>query len=106
MSWIDDDAAESERQRESAAKLASRNPEIAASAEKIYNALWDEIVERIGEAKAKGHATAANLIANGDRHERQILKHQIIVPQPVKPSAAAYSEPKHIIRLSADHLKN
>jgi hypothetical protein len=105
MTWIDDDAGELKRQRESAAELAARNSQIANCAEEIYNNLWKEVVARIAEAKSKGNYHAANLITNGDPYERNISGHRIIVPQPVKPSAS-YSEPKHvIIKLTADHLK-
>jgi hypothetical protein len=105
MTWIDDDAGELQRQRESAAELAAHNSQIANCAEKIYNDLWKEVVARIVEAKGKGNHNAANLITNGDPYERRIVHHQIIVPQPVKPGAST-SSPKYIvIKLTADHLK-
>jgi hypothetical protein len=105
MTWIDDDAGELQRQKESAAELAARNSQIANCAEKIFNDLWKEVVARIAEAKSKGNYHAVKLITNGDPFERRISGHCIIVPQPVKPSAS-YSEPKYVtIKLTADHLK-
>jgi len=105
MSWIDEDAAELQRQRESAAELAARNSQIANCAEKIYNDLWREIVARIAEAKSKGNHSAANLLTNGDPCERRIAHHQIIVPQPIKPSASSSSPKYVVVKLTEDHLK-
>ena len=105
MSWIDEDAAEFQRQRESAAELAARNSQIASCAEKIYNELWKEVVARIDEAKSKGNWHAGNLLTNGDPYERRIFNHQIIVPQPVKAGAASSSPKYVVIKLAADHLK-
>ena len=105
MTWIDEDAAELRRLQESAAELAARNQQIANSAEKIYNDLWREVIERIAEAKGKGFPSAANLITNGDPYERRIFNHRIVVPQPVKPPATS-SSPKYVtIKLTADHLR-
>lgn len=104
MSWIDDDAAELQRQRESAAELAERNRKIANSAEKIYNDLWDEIVNCIAEGKKKGHPSTFDLITNGDPYERRI-DHRIIAPQSVKPPAST-SKPKYVtVRMSKDRLR-
>ncbi|MGA8216525.1 MAG: hypothetical protein WB799_23260 [Candidatus Sulfotelmatobacter sp.] len=105
MSWIDDDAAELQRQRESAAELAARNSQIANCAEKIYNDLWTELVARIAEAKSKGNYNAAELITNGDPYERRIFNHRIVVPQPVKPGTSSSSPKYVVVKLVADHLK-
>jgi len=105
MSWIDEDNAELQRLRESAAELSDRNSQIANSGERIYNDLWREVTERITEAKRKGNHYAAALITNGDTYERRILNHRLVVPQPVKPNASS-SDPKYVvIKLTADHLK-
>lgn len=105
MSWIDDDAAELKRLQESAAELAARERQIKDSAEKIYNDLWNEIVERIAEAKGKGNYHAAQLITNGDPYERRILNHRLIIPQPIKPNQGS-SSPKYVVlTLTPDRLK-
>ena len=105
MSWIDDDASELQRQRESAAELAARNSHIAACATAIYNDLWKELTACIAEAKGKGNHHAAKLITNGDPYERRILNHQIVVPQPIKPGASS-SKPRYVVvKLVEDHLK-
>ena len=105
MSWIDEDAAELRRLRESAAELAARNAQIANCAEKIYNDLWEELVACIVEAKKKGNPHATNLVTNGDPYERRFVGREIIVPQPIKPGAS-FSTPKHVVvKLTADRLK-
>jgi hypothetical protein len=105
MSWIDEDGAELQRQRESAAELAARNSHIASCAEKIYSDLWNELVARIDEAKRKGNYHAAGLIIDGDPYERRVYNHRIVVPQPIKPGSSS-SEPRYVVlTLTADRLK-
>jgi hypothetical protein len=105
MTWIDDDMAELRRLQDSAAELAVRESQIRAVAEKIYNDLWKEVIERIAEAKSKGNHHATLLLTNGDPYERRIFDHRIVVPQPVKPPASS-SDPKYVIlTLTSDRLK-
>lgn len=108
MSWIDDDNDELRRQQESVAELSARNQKIAERAEKIYNDLWAEIVNRINEAKSKGVETARNLTTNGDVFEREIRLgkasgHAIIIPR-YDPTVPHTMPDRVNINLAKDHL--
>jgi hypothetical protein len=109
MNWINDDLEESKRQQQSAAELAARSSEIASRAETIYNNVWEELVVRLKDAKAKGVPSAQDIITNGDPFERLIKRrppgHDIIVPQLVK-SGQKGSDPECVtISLTEDRLK-
>src|SRR5579864_3565054 len=90
MTWIDDDRDELQRLHKSAAELKTRESQIAAASGEVYEALWDEIVERISEADDKG---IRSLLTNGAAYERKI-----IIPQEV---AGAYPK-EYALKLAKD----
>lgn len=70
MNWIDEDRDELKRNKQWAAEQAARDQVIANDAELVYNNLWDEIRERIAEAKNKG---LPELVTNGYPFKRKII---------------------------------
>jgi hypothetical protein len=73
MNWIDDDLAERIRREYLEAQQAEINHTIAAHTEEIYNQLWNEVVERIAEVKAKP-SQLPQLFTNGGPFLRKIIR--------------------------------
>lgn len=74
MNWIDDRVAERE-------SITRRNQLIKASAEKVFNTLWEEIEKWLAEARNKGGFL---IHTNGTLYERMIFAS--ISPPPSEPS--------------------
>ena len=80
MTWIDERIRErDERQR--------RSNLILQQAEKVFAALWDEIMNFIGEAMTKGFTLATN----GSPSEREIIR--TLIPMP---AGRSISNPAHL----------